>query len=101
MEIQHDLDIQTYKAQVKEKTAQVDDMTTELIRLREKLEMKAMQEEHKHRENTLVITVLFWRKRSAECLNSVKLSVHCSVLTSGIRMHTVHLKEIHALPECK
>nr|XP_009859869.1 uncharacterized protein LOC104266094 [Ciona intestinalis] len=47
----HAAEMERIKAECREKSAAADDANTELERLRERLEMKAMQEENKHKEN--------------------------------------------------
>nr|XP_039248908.1 puff II/9-1 protein-like [Styela clava] len=52
LQMNHEIELGKCKAKVREKTAEAEDLSTELERLRERLEIKAMQEEHKGRENT-------------------------------------------------
>lgn len=47
----HEIELGKLKNIICDKSAQIEDLTTEVERLREKLELKATQEEHKGREN--------------------------------------------------
>lgn len=52
LQMNHEIELGKLRNQIHDKTAAFEDLTSELERLREKLELKATQEEHKGRENS-------------------------------------------------